>query len=136
MSDQAKFPVGYMSPPEHTRFKKGKSGNPKGRPKKQDDIYMLLQRVLRRKVRVSGADRKMPIREALIRKLRERALSGDVRAMRMQRRILDEAGVNKTDPHDPEVVKQKVLDAFRAMGVTVIDNDGEENGSNVRNRLR
>jgi hypothetical protein len=30
------FGVGYGRPPEHTRFKKGQSGNPKGRPKRQD----------------------------------------------------------------------------------------------------
>ncbi|WP_353890420.1 DUF5681 domain-containing protein [uncultured Aliiroseovarius sp.] len=36
MSDQNdKSPVGYMCPPEHARFKKGKSGNPKGRPKRR-----------------------------------------------------------------------------------------------------
>lgn len=28
-------PVGYKSPPKHTRFKKGQSGNPRGRPKKE-----------------------------------------------------------------------------------------------------
>jgi len=127
MSDQAKSPVGYMSPPEHTRFKKGKSGNPRGRPKKQDDIYTLLQRVLKRKVRLKGADRKMPIREALIRKLRDLALSGDPRAMSLQRRILDEAGLNQTERADPEAIKQQVLDAFTRMGVTVL-NDGEKNG--------
>ena len=27
--------VGYGRPPEHTRFKKGQSGNPRGRPKRQ-----------------------------------------------------------------------------------------------------
>jgi uncharacterized protein DUF5681 len=127
MSDQVKNPVGYMSPPEHTRFKKSKSGNPKGRPKKQDDIYTLLQRVLKRKVRVNGADRKVPIHEALIRKLRELALSGHPRAMSLQRRILDEAGLNQTERADPEATKQQVLDAFRRMGVTVT-NDGDDNG--------
>ena len=127
MSDQIKNPVGYMSPPEHTRFKKGKSGNPRGRPKKQDDIYTLLQRVLRRKVRVNGADRKMLIREALIRKLRDLALSGDPRAISLQRRILDEAGLNQTELPDPGAIKQLVLDAFTRMGVTV-RYDGEDNG--------
>lgn len=28
-------PVGYKNPPRHTRFKKGQSGNPRGRPRKE-----------------------------------------------------------------------------------------------------
>ncbi len=127
MTDQSKTPVGYMSPPEHTRFKKGKSGNPKGRPKKQEDIYTLLQRVLKRKVTVKDADRQMPIREALIRKLRELALSGDQRAINLQRRILEEAGANQSERFDPEEKKQRILDSLRRMGVTV-KNDGGSDG--------
>lgn len=120
MSDQAKTPVGYMSPPKHTRFPKGKSDNPRGRPKQKDDIYTLLQRVLKRKVRLKGADQQMPMREALIRKLRELALSGDQRAISLQRRILDEAGVNQTERVTPEEKKRQVLDALGRMGVKVI----------------
>lgn len=127
MTDQAKHPVGYMSPPEHTRFQKGKSGNPKGRPKKQEDIYTLLQRVLKRKVRPKGAERQMQIREALIRKLRELALSGDRRAMDLQRRILEEAGAAQPEARTPEETKQRVLEAFRQMGVKVT-NGGGSNG--------
>lgn len=35
--------VGYCTPPAHTRFKKGKSGNPRGRPKtnKEDVINVV-----------------------------------------------------------------------------------------------
>ena len=127
MKDQVNKSVGYMSPPKHTRFTKGKSGNPRGRPKKKDDVFTLLQRVLKRKVRVTGADRQIPIREALIRKLRELALSGDPRAINLQRRILDEAGVNEAKKFDPEEKKRRVLDALSRMGVTV-KNDGDGNG--------
>lgn len=36
MSDSTgDYKVGYGKPPENTRFKKGASGNPRGRPKKQ-----------------------------------------------------------------------------------------------------
>ena len=31
--DDAQHPVGYKSPPAHTRFQPGQSGNPSGRPK-------------------------------------------------------------------------------------------------------
>ena len=31
--DQPDYKVGYKKPPLHTRFQKGQSGNPRGRPK-------------------------------------------------------------------------------------------------------
>ena len=113
MTDQTQTPVGYMSPPEHSRFKKGQSGNPKGRPKKPDDIYTHLQRVLKRKIKPKGADRQMPISEALIRKLRELALSGDRRALALQRKILDDAAVAEARRFDPEAKKKEILDRIR-----------------------
>lgn len=119
MTDQTKNPVGYMSPPEHSRFKKGRSGNPKGRPKKPDDIYTHLQRVLKRKVKPNGADRKMPISEALIRKLRELALSGDKRALALQRKIIDEAAVAEARRFDPEEEKRQFLEGLRRIGVRI-----------------
>lgn len=35
MKKRARYAVGYGRPPRHTRFKKGQSGNPAGRPKKE-----------------------------------------------------------------------------------------------------
>lgn len=126
MTDQSRNPVGYMSPPEHGRFEKGKSGNPKGRPKRPDDVYTVLQRVLKRKVRPKGADRQTPISEALIRKLRELALSGDRRAIDLQRRILEEASASPTDIRSPEETKKRVLDGFRRMGVKIKTKGGDD----------
>ena len=79
----------------------------------------LLQRVLKRKIKVRGAERQMQIREALIRKLRELALSGDRRAISLQQRILEEASVDQMENLDLEAKKQRILDAFRRMGVKV-----------------
>ena len=39
--------VGYGNPPQHTRFKKGQSGNPRGRPKGTLNLATVLARTLR-----------------------------------------------------------------------------------------
>ena len=107
--------VGYMNPPEHTRFKKGKSGNPRGRPRKQEDLNTVLHRVLNRKVRVKDNDQTMPIRDALMRKLRELALQGDRQALALQRRIIDESGIADPDACSPEEKKRRILSRIRRM---------------------
>ena len=125
MRDPADHPAGYASPPAQHRFTKGKSGNPRGRPRKQDDLWTHLTRVLDRKVKLQGRDEQMPIREALIRRLRELALAGDRRALDLQRRILAEAGGNTEDRSvEPGAIKRRVLEGFRRMGVKVIDDGG------------
>ena len=121
MRDPADHPVGFASPPPQHRFKKGTSGNPRGRPRKQEDLWTHLTRVLDRKVKLQGRNEQMPIREALIRRLRELALAGDRRALDLQRRILAEAGGNAEDRiAAPGEVKRRVLEGFRRMGVKVI----------------
>ena len=118
MIDQDIQPAGYASPPANHQFKKGKSGNPKGRPKKKVDEFTILQRVLKRKVNLKGEDRKIPISAALIHKLLELALSGDRRALDRQRRILSEAA-SKDDGIDLEETRDRILKFFENRGVEV-----------------
>lgn len=108
--------VGYMNPPQHTRFKKGKSGNPLGRPRKKEDLNSVMLRVLNRKVRVKDDDQKLPIRDALMWKLRELALNGDKQAMALQRRIIDESGIADPNAYSPEEQKKETLSALKWAG--------------------
>ena len=39
-------PVGYRNPPEHSRFQKGRSRNPKGRPKREESCRDLMKEEL------------------------------------------------------------------------------------------
>nr|WP_281722041.1 DUF5681 domain-containing protein [Nitrosomonas nitrosa] len=86
---------GYMKPPKSKRFKKGKSGNPKGGPKAIDDPVEIISRVLSRSVQVSGSNRKVTMLEALTRKLRELALSGDRQAVKLVTAVLKIAAPEK-----------------------------------------
>ena len=113
MTDEKTPKVGYMNPPEHTQFKKGKSGNPRGRPRKREDLNTVLHRVLNRKVRVKDNEQKLPIRDALIWKLRDLALQGDKQAMALQRRIIDESGITDPNAYSPEEKKKKILRALK-----------------------
>jgi hypothetical protein len=76
--------VGYGNPPQNTRFKKGKSGNPNGRPKGTLNLATVLARTLREKVIINeNGQRKVITKlEAAVKQLVNKAATGDLRALR------------------------------------------------------
>lgn len=44
--DEAPFEVGYKKPPTHTQWKKGQSGNHRGRPKKAKVFDAIIEKLL------------------------------------------------------------------------------------------
>jgi hypothetical protein len=76
--------VGYRSPPEATRFKKGVSGNPRGRPKGSLNVATVLARTLREKVAINENGRRRTVTklEAALKQLVDQAAAGDLRALR------------------------------------------------------
>jgi len=77
------YDVGFGKTPKHTRFKKGVSGNPKGRKSGSISLKTALQGELAAKISLNegGKSRKISKMEALAKRLVERALSGDPRAL-------------------------------------------------------
>lgn len=77
------YEVGYGKPPKHSRFKKGQSGNPKGRPKGSRNFATDVKQTLNHPVRLSedGRPRTISTQQAALYRLREKALNGDVRAL-------------------------------------------------------
>jgi hypothetical protein len=77
-----KYAVGRGRPPIATRFKPGKSGNPKGRPKGSKNAQSLAKAELNRKVvvTVSGKKRSMTVAEIASRRLGDKAMAGDAKA--------------------------------------------------------
>jgi hypothetical protein len=77
--------VGYGNPPGHTRFVKGQSGNPNGRPRGSQNLSTILDKVGRERVRVTenGRVRYITKREATILQLVNKAVAGDLNATRV-----------------------------------------------------
>jgi|HubBroStandDraft_4_1064222.scaffolds.fasta_scaffold308558_2 hypothetical protein len=74
--------VGFCRPPQATRFKKGVSGNPKGRPKGSLNVATAFTKALREKVVINeGGKRKTVTKlEAALKQLVNKAASGDHRS--------------------------------------------------------
>lgn len=95
---QADYEVGYRKPPKERRFKKGQSGNPKGRKKARRDhdtelsIGEHLHNLMEERIAITqgGAERMIPMREAIARRLMQRAVSGDLKAFQMMLPLLEQ----------------------------------------------
>ena len=76
------YDVGYGKPPQHTRFRKGHSGNPSGRPKGSLDVKTELRRLLaiKTKIKLNGAVQTISTARAMCLALIQKAMGGDVRA--------------------------------------------------------
>lgn len=78
------YEVGYGKPPAEHRFKAGKSGNPKGRPKGARGFRHLVEQALSAKVALTeeGQRKLVSVGEALMKRLVQRALvDGELRAI-------------------------------------------------------
>ena len=84
MHDDEAYHTGYGKPPERTRFRKGVSGNPKGRPKGSKNLATIFRKITNEKVQVNGprGPRWISKLEAGITQLANRAAKGDPKAIR------------------------------------------------------
>lgn len=75
------YSVGRGRPPEHTKFKKGTSGNPGGRPRGSKNLKTLIYNLAKEEVvmKVGGEKRKMFLSEAAARKFWDCMMQGDYR---------------------------------------------------------
>lgn len=111
------YAVGYGRPPAWTRFWPGQSGNPKGRPKGTRNAASMARDALERKVdvRENGAQRKMTVREVSYRRLADKAVSGDVKALNYLLSLENEEhrlGSDLPDAHNSSEKGLEILQAF------------------------
>jgi hypothetical protein len=75
--------VGYGRPPISGQFPAGKCGNPKGRPKGSRSAASMARATLEQKIAITakGVRKKMTVREVAFRRLAEKAIAGDIKAL-------------------------------------------------------
>ena len=112
--------VGYGRPPLHSRFKPGRSGNPRGRPKGARNLACEVASILGERVTVTenGQRKRITKLQAAIKQLVNRAASGEPRATKLLLSVVQagEAHAPKPEPEKMSRADDVVLaEIFRRM---------------------
>jgi hypothetical protein len=80
-----KYEIGYRKPPKNTQFKKGQSGNPRGRKRGIKNYRTRFHEIINEKVAITenGRRKKMAKFDVAIHQLMNKAAAGDARALRL-----------------------------------------------------
>jgi hypothetical protein len=113
------YEVGYGKPPKHTRFRKGRSGNPSGGRKPRQTLGQLFDHALHETVVVTehGQRRKMTKLQLVISQMINKAAGGDPKSLRLFLDVIGrfppEAPSVRLDRDDQEFLNQIIEEAKR-----------------------
>src|ERR1700745_3985945 len=113
------YVVGYGQPPLHTRFQKGRSGNPKGRPRGKKNVSTLLSAALDAAIIVveNGRRKKISKREAIITQLVNKSASADLKATQIVLAMLQDVEAradNSSDSAAFTAADQEIIQRIQA----------------------
>jgi len=96
--------VGYGRPPVHSRFKPGKSGNPKGRPRGSRNLRTIIQDALTTKVvlRQGQGKRSISKLEGIVLRQVDDALKGDPKAALAALKMAAQVGLLEAPDRESE----------------------------------
>jgi hypothetical protein len=109
--------IGYKKPPTKAQFRKGRSGNPKGRPKGSRNLKTDLEAELTETIQVSegGTRKAISKQRAMLKSLTARALQGDPRAantvLGLVQKLLDDEEPDR-GPEELAAEDRAILDAY------------------------
>ena len=108
--DNETLPVGYKRPPHATRFTKGRSGNPKGRPRnrhRQLPYNTVLGQMVT--VREDGRERRVTAAEAFLLQLTRKGLQGDSASARSSLAAIETARSSRSIPGESEILRVIII---------------------------
>ena len=117
MTNDDKDKVGYRRPPTHSRFAKGKSGNPSGRPKAAPSFKSDLAAELQQPHEVfeNGAPVRVSKQLAVIKSLTAKAIDSDMRAATVLLATMRHYGVGADEPaSEVDIEDLEQLEAYLA----------------------
>jgi hypothetical protein len=131
------YDVGYGKPPQRTQYRKGRSGNPKGRPKGTLNLATVLERTLREPViiRVNGRPKKITKLQAAVTQVVNKAASGDLKAVQLLAALVryveeraTKAGFSSSLPEEGD--KRVVLGILERLGVANTEAEDDDKTDN------
>ncbi|HLY07588.1 MAG TPA: DUF5681 domain-containing protein [Rhizomicrobium sp.] len=100
--NESPYEVGYRKPPEHTRFQKGQSGNPGGKPKRkapaQQAFDAAVAAVLNADKQALKDARPVKLIEAFVRRVALDAADGRPSAQRLLLSLIERDGPAPAEP--------------------------------------
>jgi hypothetical protein len=120
------YAVGYGKPPLHTRFQKGRSGNPKGRPRGKKNMSTLLNTALNAWIVVidNGRRKKITKREAIVTQLVNKSAAADLKATRIVLAMLRDLEAQTDDITDPTLFTEADQQVIRRIQARLRDEIG------------
>ena len=133
------YEVGYGKPPDETRFRRGQSGNPKGRPKGTKNFKTDLREELAEPVNVreDGFLKSVSSQRAAIKRLREKALKGEQRPLEKFLGLAERHDLEDTaDMSEKELAKKDQEIIERYLDRRICEREAQKAASDDKDKLQ